>query len=232
MEVDEPPAINVRRPTGDLDPQPIDSEDTTNITRDAGAHFAKSRATPGLEADLAGMPGGSASPTARSYDKRQKSPSRTLGIPGPEDHKIWTRDYSNPHVRLLSEFTIRVDGGLDLEGQHIARIADKIHAEDYHALVGDHLVRAIEGDLEPNLKGFFHKSKQYFLPLTVLHGVLTTHTVLRLLQHLNEREGSPRQEEYLSLSPIGLRHRSILSATQLNSFGGRLRHLFSPANKI
>ncbi|KAK0649012.1 kinase-like domain-containing protein [Cercophora newfieldiana] len=133
------------------------------------------------------MPGGSVSPTIRSFDNREKSPNRYLGIQGNKDHITYTDNYATPQARLLSQFSVRVDGGLDLEGQHIARVALDIEPIDYSACSDEDLVDKIQEDLEPVLSSYFHKSKQYFLPWTVLHKVLSTPTVLRLLRNLNDK---------------------------------------------
>jgi hypothetical protein len=215
MDLDEPPTgplINIRRHTEDLD---------DNI-RNAGEQFNKSGPGQGLEADLAGMPGGGASPTARSFDRRQKSPNRYLGIQGSEDHKIYTHDYKGSgQARLLSQFSMRSDGGLDLEGQHIARVAQSIKPFDY-ICSDDELVDKIQEDLEPALPSYFHKSKQYFLPWTVLHRVLSTQTVLRLLRLLNNSDKQRSESELDALA-----HKIAPPLHTLGGMSGQFRRTFA-----
>lgn len=144
------------------------------------------------------MPGGDISPNARSFNNRQKSPNPHLGIPGPDDHEGYTNNYKIGHrLRLASEFSICSDRGPDLESQHIARVAQTIQPIDYDACPDADLVSTVQEDLEPKISSFFYKAEHYFLPWTVLHQVLTTHTVLRLLRHL-DREGGTRQREALA----------------------------------
>jgi len=193
------PTINIRRLTED----PIASAGGQDITSNAGEQFSKPGATPqsnqGLEADLAVMPGGNTSPSIRSYNNRQKSPNRHLGIPGLDDHKGYTNDYGlGDQLRLASEFSIRSDRGPDLESQHIARVAHTIQPTSYDTISNADLIEKVQDNLEPKLSSFFYKAEQYFLPWMVLHQVLSTQTVLRLLRHLNPQDDTRLTEDGLA----------------------------------
>ncbi|KXX75719.1 Calcium and calcium/calmodulin-dependent serine/threonine-protein kinase [Madurella mycetomatis] len=136
--------------------------------------------------DASQLPGGDSSESHRTPEVRDAHPNRYLGIPGSRDHTLYTPSYDEK-TRLLSDFTVCSDLGLDLEGQHIARVADSQKPISYDAVGSpDCLVQALRDDLEPTLSAFFGKSESYFLPWTKLHRVLSADTVLRLLQHLNE----------------------------------------------
>lgn len=143
----------------------------------------------GLLRELERVPGGEASASNRTHEIREVEPNRYLGIPGPHDHTLYTQP-DNQKIRLLTDFTVCSDRGLDLEGQHIARVAESQTPFDYQSIKSPNdFIQQLRDDLEPKLSAFFGKYESYFLPWTVLHRVLSTGTVLQLLQHLNKASG-------------------------------------------
>ena len=189
-----PPSINI-------DQRAVADEQVRN----AGEQFNISRSgspSNSPEADFANLPGGSISPTVRSFQNREKNPNRRIGIHGAEDHRIYTRDYAlnlRNQVRLLSQFSVISDRGLDLEGQHIARVARTITPLDYSTISSDAaLIQQVRVDLEPVISSFFYKAEHYFLPWTRLHKVLSTNTVARLLRHISGTLAMQLTEEELA----------------------------------
>ncbi|KAK0725055.1 hypothetical protein B0H67DRAFT_569393 [Lasiosphaeris hirsuta] len=126
----------------------------------------------------------------RSPQPRHKNYPNLLGIQGPDDHKQYNNNYHDgiEQTRLqLDQWSQVSDRGLGLEGKHIARVAPTMQPTSYPlALSAGYLIERVKTDLEPNISVFFPQSEKYFLPLTVLHKVLSTGTVLRLLQILSQ----------------------------------------------
>ncbi|KAK5655303.1 hypothetical protein OQA88_5870 [Cercophora sp. LCS_1] len=123
----------------------------------------------------------------------------------------------------LSQYSIRSEEGSDLEGQHIARVAWTIEPMDYSALSAGEFVRRIREHLEPTSSSDFYRSKGYFLPWTVLHKVLSTTTVLRLLRYLNSRVNAPLAEAELD----ALANRIAPPLHTPGGTGGQFRRTFA-----
>ncbi|KAK3346118.1 hypothetical protein B0T25DRAFT_571275 [Lasiosphaeria hispida] len=169
----------------------------------AGGQFSGSRSTSSpasrssinsLEDDFdeSDLSGSATSYNLQSPQPRNKYPKHSLGtgIQGPDDHKQYNNNYHDGIAQTkvqLDQWSQVSDRGLGLEGQHIARVAPTIEPTHYSLVLStDYLIERVKKDLEPNISVFFPKSEKYFLPWTVLHKVLSTNTVLRLLQILNQ----------------------------------------------
>ncbi|GAB1314521.1 hypothetical protein MFIFM68171_04731 [Madurella fahalii] len=155
--------------------------------------------------DLVEVPGGDSSEIYRTAEVRDAHPNPFLGIPGPQDHHQYRQTGSDASetIRRVSAFTVCSDRGLGHEGQHIARVADSQKPINYDAVESpDDFIQELRDDLEPTLSAFFGKSESYFLPWTKLHSVLSTGTVLRLLQHLNKVAGDGERPQDCDLPAL------------------------------